>query len=553
MKNPLKSFDADVIIIGAGAGGGSAAWRLTQQGFKVKILEAGPAYLPSRDYLQSADTWEKPFPSKPSSKGAYEVAKLQNIQDLEFELRSWNQIKGLIVKGEQRANLGYHHVRGVGGSSLQFTGEAHRLNPDSMRMKSQFNAAADWPVDYNDLEPFYQTAEKLVGVSGPTSDPRCPRSSQYPLPPHPYSFAAQVLEKAAIRTGHKPQPNSLAVLSKPYDNRPACNYCGGCQRGCMLTDKGSIDVTYLKHAVNSGQCQIIPEVEVLKLETRNNRVSSLLAFHKGELHQLSAPWIIVAAGAIQTPRLLLNSANTHHPHGVGNHHGLVGQNFMETLLTTVSAAHPDKLGSYRGLPVNWVSWKYNAPDAIPDVIGGCRFAPSMSESDLVGPVAYATRVISGWGLKHKAQMRKELGKVLSMTSIGESLPHKKSFISLSDQLDQHGIPIPKIHSYLDQNAISRLRFMTDECRKILAAAGCDTPFETFNSADAFSSTHVFGTCRMGTDAKNSVCDSYGSVHGIKNLFICDASIFPSTGGGESPVLTIQALAIRSADYIRTLN
>lgn len=549
----LKNFNADVIVIGAGAGGGAAAWRLARHGFKVMVLEAGPSFTPSEDYKQATDEWEKPFPHKPASTGRYEVAGLQDISNLELGLRSWNKIKGLIVKGERRANFGYQHVRGVGGSSLHFTGEAHRLNPLSMKMKSQYGVAEDWPVSYADLEPFYQIAEELVGVAGPVSDGRCPRSASYPLPPHPYSYASGVLEKAAVVAGHKPQPNSLAVLSKPYDNRPACNYCGGCQRGCMPTDKGTIDVTYLRHAIRSKRCQVFPGAEVLQIEAQNERASSVLTYHEGEIHRLSARWIILAAGAVQTPRLLLNSANAQNPEGLANNSGLVGKNFMETLLTTVSAMHPDNLGSHRGLPVNWVSWTYNEPDSIPGVVGGCRFGPSMAESDLVGPVAYASRVVPGWGADHKSQMREQFGKVLSITSIGESLPHQKSYISLSDHVDSHGLPVPQIHSYLDQDAISRLRFMRGECNKILSAAGCDSPFETFSSADAFSSTHVFGTCRMGASATTGVCDRYGRAHDIKNLFICDASLFPSTGGGESPGLTIQALAIRSADHIRTLS
>lgn len=553
MTNHLKNFNADVIVIGAGAGGGAAAWRLTQHGFKVMVLEAGPAFTPANDYKQTSEDWEKPFPKKPASTGSYEVAELQDISDLEPELRSWNKLRGPYVQGSRRASFGYHHVRGVGGSSLHFTGEAHRLNPRSMKMKSLYDVGADWPMSYSDLDPYYQMAENLVGVAGPVTDVRCPRSAEYPLPQHAYSYAASVLENAAIKAGHRPQPNALAVLSKPYDNRPACNYCGGCQRGCMPTDKGTIDVTYIRHAVRSQRCQVFPETEVLQIEVRNERVTSVLVYHQGERLRLSANWIILAAGAIQTPRLLLNSVNAQHPDGVANSSGLVGKNFMETLLTTVSAIHPDNLGSHRGLPVNWVSWTYNAPDAIPDVVGGCRFAPSMAESDLVGPVAYATRVVPGWGAKHKLQMREQFGRVLSMTSIGESLPHIQSYIDLSGQVDSHGLPIPRIHSYLDDNALARLRFMHTECSRILTVAGCDSPFETFSTADAFSSTHVFGTCRMGTDPRSSVCDSYGRAHDVKNLFVCDGSIFPSTGGGESPGLTIQALAIRSADHIRTLS
>ncbi len=139
-----------------------------------------------------------------------------------------------------------------------------------------------------------------------------------------------------------------------------------------------------------------------------------------------------------------------------------------------------------------------------------------------------------------------------MTAIGESLPHPNSYVDLPEKVDQFSLPLPGLRPYLNKNAISRLKYMRTECEKILNVAGCALPFEVFSSADAFSSTHVFGTCRMGLDPMTSVCNAYGQAHDLNNLYCCDASVFPSSGGGESPGLTIQALAIRAADHIKGL-
>lgn len=553
---PIQSSDplqTDVVIIGAGAGGGALSWRLTKAGLKVMLLEAGPKFSPTNDYNLDNSKWESPFPIKPNSQGAYTIGPTQDITSLPTNMRSWNQHKGLLVQSPYRANFGYHHVRGYGGSSLHFTGEAHRLNPKSMNMASNFNVAADWPLKYDELEAYYQIAEQLIGVSGPIKDDRCPRSNPFPTASHPYSNQARTLANAAKSIQLNISPNSLAIASTSYDGRPACNYCGGCQKGCSRQDKGSIDLTYLKHANDTGNLTTLTDCEVSKIVSDGHRVNHVIAHKENRLIKISAKHFVVAAGAIQTPKLLLNSANEHNPTGLANSSGMVGKNFMETLLCTLSAVHPNYQASHKGLPVNWVCWDYNAPDSIPNVVGGCRISPSVAESDLIGPKAYADRVIPGWGLAHKQAMRRDFGKVLSISAIGESIPNDRSYISLSQQKDQYGMPIAEINSYLDDEALKRLAFMLNKCEDILHAAGCAAPFERFSSADAFSSTHVFGTCRMGSSAESSVCDTFGTTHDVNNLHIMDASIFPSSGGGESPGLTIQALAIRSADHlIKTL-
>ncbi len=174
----------------------------------------------------------------------------------------------------------------------------------------------------------------------------------------------------------------------------------------------------------------------------------------------------------------------------------------------------------------------------------------MAEADLLGPVNYATRVVGGWGKSHQTKMQESFGKVLAVGAIGEHLPNPQSFIDLDPNTkDKYQIPLARIHSHLSDMDLNRLRFMAKTCRKILAASGVNELFEEAGTYDIFHSTHVFGTCRMGQNPSESVVDTEGRVHHWKNLYIADASVFPSSGGGEGPSLTIEALAIRTADRI----
>ena len=547
----MSSNEYEAVIIGSGAGGGTSAWALSKAGFKVLILEAGPHYDPFEDYPLDTPEWERAFPHKVSTEGRQLFAQMQPLEDKWNDLRSWNHLSGPLNKTESRQSFGYHHVVGVGGSSLHFTGEAHRMNPKAMQMKSRFAVAADWPMTYQDLEPFYGQAEEVVGVAGPARDNLRPRSSPYPQEAHPMSYASKQLEKGFNKLGLEVTNNSLAVLSSPKNNRANCNYCGGCLRGCPRKDKGSIDVTYLEEAIATGQCHIKAGCTVTFIEADKNDKVKGVHYHDGEEnHFVNTPLLIVACGAVETPRLLLLSESPTAPQGLGNESGELGKNFMETLLWSSSGLHPQAMGSHRGLPVDSICWDYNNPDAIPGVIGGCRFAPSQAESDLVGPISYANRVVGGWGKSHRDKMKRVFGHVLSLTGIGESLPNSQTFVALhSSEKDALGKPKALISSYVDDMAARRIAFMRDTCRSILEATGVTEIFEEFSSYDIFSSSHVFGTCRMGHNPDTSVVDPWCRSHRWKNLYVIDASVFPSSGGGESPGLTIQAIALRAAGKI----
>lgn len=550
----MSASEYDFVIVGSGAGGGAMAYGLTRRGYRVRVLEAGPRYDPFQDYKLDQDDWERQhFPSKHGSEGRYSFGQMQALDPAHDALRSWNRVSGRLNSGDTRRVFKYHHVRGVGGSSLAYTGEAHRLHPDAMQMRSRFGVGADWPISYSDLEKFYCEAERVTGVAGPESQQGRWRSEPFPLPAHGLSFASRKVQQGAGKIGLNWQPNSRAALSRPYDGRPNCNYCANCTRGCPRTDKGSVDVTFLRKAEATGLCRVDSGVSVLRIETgAKDRISSVLCVDSsGAEVRIQTPELILSCGAVETPRLLLHSKGPHSPDGLANESGQVGRNFMETLSWSSSALHPEALGSHRGLPADSICWDYNKPDAIDGVIGGCRFSTGVSEAALNGPIAYSKRVVEGWGRQHKASMRESFGRVLTVGAIGESLPNEQSYVDLDvGTKDAYGVPLARIHSYLDAMAIARLQFMMQTSRAILSASGAEEMVDEYGSYDYFSATHVFGTCRMGEKPEESVVDPSGRSHRWKNLRIMDASVFPSSGGGESPSLTIHALALRAAAELK---
>lgn len=544
----------DAVVVGSGAGGAAAAWRLCEKGLRVLLLEAGPRFDPARDYKLGQPDWERhQFPSPPGSQGKISMAQLDRLDPADADLRSWNRVSGPLVREETRQALGpgYWHVLGVGGSTLHFVGESHRMHPEAMKMRSRHGVASDWPLDYADLEPYYALCENLVGVAGPSEQDARWRSTAFPLPAHPLSPPARRLAAAGGRLGMHWQANARAALSLPYDGRPACNYCGNCNRGCPLGDKGSADVTFIHKGLASGRLTLKPASPVVRIQAAaNGRIDTLDYLEGKKLRRIETPILVLAAGAVQTPRLLLSNSGRRYPKGLANGSGQVGRNFMETLFWNSTALVPGLNQSHVGLPSDAICWDFNAPDAIPGVTGGCRLNSCAQEIGFTGPIAYASRVVSGFGKQLKEGVRASFGSALSVGAIGEFLPNEQTFVDLDPlKKDRLGIPLPRIHSHLSRQEIERLKFMANQCRRMLKEAGAVELVEEFGAWDHFSATHVFGTCRMGSDALTSVVDAHCRSHDHPNLFITDASVFPSSGGGESPSLTIHALAARAADAI----
>jgi choline dehydrogenase-like flavoprotein len=537
----------DAVIVGAGAGGAATAYGLCQRGMSVLLLDAGPWFDPTADYPLTGADWDThDFPEKTGSRGAVTFAPGQKLDDVEPLLTSGSRGLGRLVKTGARWMDEYAHVRGIGGSTLHFTGESHRLHPDCMKMKSRFGVAADWPIDYALLEPYYTKAEELIGVAGPANQAPRWRSRGFPQPPHPLSYASRTLARGASALGLNWQANSRAALSEPWNGRLSCNYCGACQKGCPRGDKGSADITFIAAALATDRCTVRPNSPVVKIEAgSDDRVTAVLVGRpNGSVERIGTRRLMLACGAVETPRLLLASD------GLANESGEVGRNFMDTLEVIVGAFHPQQQFGRRGLPADAICWDFNAPDAIPGTIGGCRFYNACAETEQRGLAAFALRAAPGWGREHAQSVRQLWGHELAVGAIGESLPNDNSRIDLDpEHRDQFGFPLARISAWLDETSVARLRFMASKSRELLAASGAEDIFETYSSWDWFSATHVFGTCRMGTDPTSSVVNADCRSHRWRNLWITDASVFPSSGGGEAPSLTIQALSLRTAELV----
>jgi choline dehydrogenase-like flavoprotein len=549
----LDGTDFDVVIVGAGAGGAAAAWQLCRLGRKVLILEAGPRFTPSQDYSQTEADWERRrFPEKPGSQAQISYGDLGTLKAEDDGLASWSRVSGRLDSGTQRDRSGgYSHIQGVGGSTLHFVGESHRLHPRSMALHSDFGQGADWPLSYADLESYYQRCEELIGVAGPADQGARWRSAPYPYPAHPLSPAALRLQRAGRELGMVWQENSRAALSRPRGDRPACNYCASCSRGCPIGDKGSADVTFIREAEATGNLVIATGAAVVAVNLGPERlVESVDYIRDGRRRRQVTKVLILAAGAVQTPRLLLASASDAAPAGVANGSGQVGRNFMETLHWSSAGLLSGLRNSHMGLPADGICWDENAPDSVPGAVGGVRYHSNVQEIGLTGPIAYGSRLIDGFGPAFKAAMQAGFGSAVSVAAVGEVLPDARSFVSLDPEVrDQFGMRLPQINSVLSDNSLALLHHMAATCRRLLRQAGVSELAEELGSWDQFSATHVFGTCRMGSDPALAVVDAAGRSFEHRNLFIADGSIFPSSGGGESPSLTIQALALRMAERI----
>ena len=491
----------DAVVVGLGAGGGPLLARLAAAGLTVVALEAGPWYDPPEDFATDEKAQEKLF---------------------------WNDER--LSAGESPLGFGSNNSgTGVGGSTLHYTAYTPRAQPDDFRLRAEFGVGEDWPLSYEDLEPYYEEVEWTIGVSGPSPYPwGPPRRKGYPLPPLPLNGAARLMAKACAEAGIATSPAANAALSKPYGGRQACTNRGFCQAGCHNGAKGSIDVTYVPLAVAAG-AEIRPGCFVTQIETRNGEVTGVVYRDESGEKRQRCRHLFLCAGAIETPRLLLLN-------GMANASGQVGKNFMAHVGVQVWGQVDGELHPWKGIPGGLISEDAHRPkDA--DFAGGY-----LLQSLGVMPVTYATQLARARGLFGRELTDHMAGynRVAGINVLGDCLPDERNLLELSDENDARGLPKPRVRFTEAENE----RRMTDHAERLM--------LDLWNSAGAREVwsfrryAHTIGTCRMGTDPARSVVDADGRSHEIPNLTICDNSVFPSALA-VNPALTIMALSLRTAD------
>lgn len=515
---PMREYSdkeaVDFAVIGTGAGGGTLACKLAEAGFSVVAFDAGPYFRPLEDFASDETHQSKLY---------------------------WTDTR--IVDGANPLKMGSNNSgRAVGGSTVHFAMVSLRFRPDWFKSRSKLGYGVDWPIDWREMWKYYGEVEQALKVSGPVRYPWGPKRPRYPYRAHPLNAAAEYLARGAEALGIEWTETPLATLSAPRGQAHPCAYRGFCVTGCSTNAKQSVLVTWLPRALAAG-AEIRDLAMVGRIEMTNGRATGVHYCREGGWCFQKARNVVVAGYAIETPRLLLNSATPEFPDGLANGSGLVGRNLMVQLNQAVWGQVDDEIRSYKGPPSLALSEHWNYEDKGKDYHGGWCY---MSQGPL--PITWA-KALSGrrglWGQSLVDEMHRYIHSV-GLKMVGEVLPNPDNRVTLTDEQDRYGLPIPRISFALGNNERAMIAHALDFMEASLEATGAR---ERWRESD--DTCHLNGTARMGDDPATSVVNADCRSWDIPNLWICDGSVFP-TVGGANPSLTIQAIACRTADRIAVL-
>jgi choline dehydrogenase-like flavoprotein len=502
---------ADAVIIGAGACGSLMAAKLAERGMSVVVLEAGKRF------------------------------------DRETDLANSEANGAKILWTEPRVYAGKHGVVpkagvGVGGGTLAWLGVMPRFHPADFRTYSTEGVGADWPISYEDLRPYYQQVEREFGIAGDCG-PFAPERYDLPMPPHRMNWHAQVLARGARKLGAHPFAPPIAINSIAYDGRPACIYCGWCGSGCPTGAKATAPDVYLAKAERRG-ARVISEAFVHRIEydAGGGRVTgaTYLDAEKRE-HHVKGRFVILAAHALETPRILLLSANPTFPDGLANSSGQVGQNLMSHPTWQVFGTFDEPINAYKGMQMGHVMVQdYYATSQTP--AAGRDYARGfILLSYMMTPVTYANLSGAFYGPEFKRFLH-DYAYTAAWWAHAEGLPMPDNRITLDPEVrDPRGLPVGRLTYEWCDNDLRLAAAARDKAAEMMAASGARQVRIGLNYG-----AHAMGTCRMGRDPRDSVVDEFCRSHDIPNLYICDTSVFV-TSAGVNPTLTAMAIASRAAE------
>ncbi len=543
----LSTFDA--IIIGSGAGGSTVAYALATNGKKVLVLEAGDNYFKGLD---------DPGDGKPVPTFSNDELKMSErsmiLPDPLIEPRTFrpNEAAGDRTVVDDIQGL----PKTVGGGAVHADMKYPRFQETDFHLASllgEIDGAnfADWPLSYDELEPFYSEIETIVGVQGEDgSDPFAPpRSKPFPMTPGAPMYCALVAADGAKKKGYHPFPYPTAVNSVPYRGRPACIDCGFCSGyGCPNNSKCSPAVTVLRDALLSKNCQLRYNCQVTRLVANDTKTRVTAVEYidgDGKTQQATADLFVIAASAIESARLLLLSD----PEGLGNSSGLVGRNLLFHLQNTAVGIFPQRLHADRGRSVTHGMSDFRGVPNDPDhPLGGIIEFGAANEL-IFEAKTYALRALQrGAKLKHFMRQSPLRDRLMVLIMQAEDAPQLKNRVDLDPAVrDVYGLPVARITYENHAWELAARDFYAPKQRAILQAAGAQFAFMEPLEVPP-TSHHLMGTLRMGSDPAASVCDAFGKLHDLENVYCADGGVFP-TSSGFNPTLTIQALALRAAGNI----
>jgi gluconate 2-dehydrogenase alpha chain len=565
----------DVVTVGAGWTGAILAHQLTAAGKRVLSLEQGLWRSTEDDFSHNHDELR------------FQVRRDMMV-DLAQETWTWRPTPGDTAL-PMRQYGSFNPGQGVGGAGVHWAAQHWRFYPSDFQYRTHHidrygldklplgNRIQDWPVTYDEMEPYYDAVDYDIGVTGKAGNLNGeqieggnvfegPRSREYPLPPLQRSITAMKFMDATAEMGYHPFPQPSAILSDTYqglagNERGACFYCGFCTRfGCEVGAKASALVTHIPAAMETGLYEIRTSCYVINVNTDASGMATGVTYidGSGRVHEQPADIVILSGYTLTNVKLLLNSTSDAHAGGIGNDQGLVGKNYTYQLGGGGSSGQfpGERLNQFMGNGgIGALIHDFNADNfdhSDLDFIGGGSIGTGGGERNPISSVGgVPTESGTNWGQEWKDAVRDNWDSTIGMGIQGESLPYDDQYLDLDPTYrDRFGLPLLRLTFDWHENDYNLIRFTSVKIREMMEAMGAQNiqTAEELNpySIGPYQSTHNTGGAIMGTDAGNSVTNKYGQVWDTPNVFVTGAALFPQNAG-MNPTGTVLALAYLAGD------
>jgi choline dehydrogenase-like flavoprotein len=535
----------NAVVVGAGAGGGIVAKQLSVAGLSVALLERGKWYTENdcrKDDLRNQRTTVLGNAFGPEDAG---------------NPRVWVDGKGVAHTVLPSEGSYQNNAACVGGGTLSYGAMAWRYMPQDFRMRSIYGAPEgssleDWPISYDDLEPYYEQAEYEIGVSGDYSGTpfKGPRKRDLPMPPLPPNREFEILEPAAKRLGLHPFHIPMARNSVPYNGRGPCMRCRWCCGfGCEEDAKNGSQNTVIPIAIGTGNCELRSGCMVKEILTDDRGRATGVAYYDadGRLQTQLADFVVVSACAIESARLLLNSKSRLFPDGLGNRHDQVGRNLQGHHYTGAIGFFDfdtyDDVGPGASIAIS--DYSHGTP--------GLRGGGILANEFIRLPIHMVDRLpgdIPRWGLKHKQAMRAFYKRNIVIMGPTQQIPTAEARVTLDPTVrDKWGLPVARISGNVHPHTFDIGEVQAKRAEAWLKEAGAiSTSLMAYRPDSVSAGQHQAGTCRMGNDAQGSVVDRNCKLHDVDNVFVIDSSVHVNNGG-FNPALTIMAIAYFASDAL----
>ena len=515
----LPQEKVDAIVVGSGAAGSAVAARLAQGGKQVVILEAGPAR--ERTSLVSSTLWARRL--------------------------KWHA-EPVLEDGQNPVGHAFNASNGVGGAALHHYAVWPRFHEEDFEMRSRYDRGLDWPIQYGDLAPHYDAVQMEAGIAGDAAEERWrPPGADYPMPPVPLFEQGAAIARGFTALDMHVAPLPLAITTEPYNGRPTCLWDGWCDAGCPIGALANPLTLHLPAALESG-AQLVTDTPVTRVLTDESGAFATgveVRTPSGDTHTVMADVVVLAAFAVQNPRLLLASATARHPDGLGNSHDMLGR-----YVTTHAAGlvyglfDEDTLpykGAFGGQLVNQDSYPKLTHEAS-GAFGSYQWmiAQAVKPNDLLG---IATTRPDLYGAPLYDFMRLATRRFAGMTAVVEDLPVRDNRITLADEKDANGVPLARATHTTAEASNALWRACLEEGKRVFNAAGATDVW-----TGPQGTMHIMGGTIMGDDPTTSVTNSYGQLHDVQNLIVAGPGLFP-TSAGVNPTYTVHALAARSSQHL----